>query len=85
MTLALLQFSWLLTTPFIFLRLSSQPIFGEMSGLNRNEKVTCDKYGTQTRKSNFGLHTRRHSTGTIQQTQRPNLTTTCQIYHSLLI
>ena len=49
-----------------------------MPGLNCNEKITCDKCGTQTTKRNIVRHRARCSAGTLYCTQCPNFSTTSQ-------
>ena len=49
-----------------------------MSALDRNEKITCDKCGTQTTKKNIVWHKTRCSAGTLHCTQFPNFSTTSQ-------
>ena len=49
-----------------------------MPALDRNEKITCDKRGTQTTKNNFVRHKTRCSAGTIYCTQCPNFSTSSQ-------
>ena len=55
-----------------------------MPSLNRNEKVTCAKCGTQTTKPNLARHKKSCSAGTLYCTQFPNFSTKSQIdliYH----
>ena len=49
-----------------------------MPSLNRNEKVVCQKGGTQIRRSNIGQHTNRCSAGTLFCAQCANFSTTSQ-------
>ena len=49
-----------------------------MPALDRNEKITCDKCGTQTTKKNVVRHKTRCSAGTLYSTQCPNFSTTSQ-------
>ena len=49
-----------------------------MPALDRNEKITCDKCGTQTTKKNIVRHKTRCSAGTLFCTQCPNFSTTSQ-------
>ena len=53
--------------------------------LKRNEKITLENCGTQTRIIFFWQHTRRCSTGKFHFTQRPNFSTTSQTYLCLLL
>ena len=46
-----------------------------MPALDRNEKITCDKCGTQTTKKNIVRHKTRCSAGTFYCTQFPNFST----------
>ena len=46
-----------------------------MPALDRNEKITCDKCGTQTTKKNIVRHKTRCSAGTLYCTQCPNFFT----------
>ena len=46
-----------------------------MPSLDRNEKITCDKCGTQTTKKNIVRHKTRCSAGTLYCTQCPNFST----------
>ena len=46
-----------------------------MPALDRNEKITCDKCGTQTTKKNIVRHKTRCSAGTLYCTQCPNFST----------
>ena len=56
----------------------------EMSSVKRNEKITCENCGTQTRRSIFWQYTR-CSTGTLHFTQCPNFSTTSQTYLAFLL
>ena len=49
-----------------------------MPSLNRNEKVTCEKYGVQITKYNLARHKKRCSAGTLNCTQCPNFSTISQ-------
>ena len=49
-----------------------------MPSLNRNEKVTCKKCGTQVIKINYSRHKKRCSAGTLYCTQCPNFSTLSQ-------
>ena len=49
-----------------------------MPGLNRNEKITCKKCETQTKKRNNVRHKTRCSAGTFFCTQCPKFLTTSQ-------
>ena len=49
------------------------------------KKVTCDNYGTQTRKSNCGWYTKIYSSGKFHCTQCTILSTTFQTYPSFLL
>ena len=55
-----------------------------MPSFNRNEKVTCENFGTQTTKLNLARHKKRCSVGTLYWTHCPNFSTKSQIdlnYH----
>ena len=62
----------------VFFRLFCQTPAVEMPSLNRNEKVTCEKCGTQTRRLNLTRHKKRCSVGTLYCTQCPNFSTKSQ-------
>ena len=49
-----------------------------MPALDRNEKITCDKSGTQTTKNNIVRHMTRCSAGKLYCSQCPNFSTTSQ-------
>ena len=49
-----------------------------MPSLNRNEKNTCDKCGTQFAKLNLACHKKRCSVGTLYCTQCPKFSTNSQ-------
>ena len=46
-----------------------------MPSLNRNEKVTCENFGTQITKPNLARHKKSCSVGTVYCTQCPNCST----------
>ena len=50
----------------------------QMPSLDRYEKVTCEKCGTQTTKQNLARHKGRCSVGTLYCTQHPNFSTQLQ-------
>ena len=55
-----------------------------MPVLDRNEKITCDKYGRQTTEKNIVRHKTRCSAGTLYCTQCPNSSAISQVdlnYH----
>ena len=80
---AIISFALLPSSRFslhVYFRLLFQtPIF-EKPSLNRNEKVTCENCGTQTRKPNLGRHKKSCSAGTLYCTLRRNFSTKSQNY-----
>ena len=59
----------------VYFRLLCQTPIIETPSLNRNEEVTCEIYGTQTKKLNLARHKKRCSVGTLYCTQCPNFST----------
>ena len=62
----------------VYFRLSCQTPNFKMPSLNRKEKVTCEKCGTQTTKLNLARHKKRCSVGTMYCAHCPNLSTKSQ-------
>ena len=62
----------------VFFRILCQTPFIEMLSLNRNEKVNCDKCGTQTANLNLARHKKRCSVGTLYCTHCPDFSTKSQ-------
>ena len=78
---AIISFALLPSSRFnlhVYFRLLCQTPIIEMPPLNRNEKVTCESFGTQTTKPNLARHKKRCSVGTLHCTQCPNFSTKSQ-------
>ena len=63
---------------YVYFRLICQPTIIEMPSIIRNEKITCENWGTQTTRKTFVRQKKRCSHGILYCTHCPNLSTKSQ-------